>query len=77
MNSSLNSGDAALARARNQARLRRGMFMLPSLFTAVNIGAGYFAITQTIAAISGNAMANRTLTHLDLGGDRDSCRHSI
>lgn len=40
---------------RAQARLRRGMFLLPSLFTAGNIGAGYFSITQTLAAISGNA----------------------
>ncbi len=62
----MNSSDAALAKARNRARLRRGMFILPSFFTALNIGAGYFAITQTIAAISGNAMANRSLTHLDL-----------
>ncbi|HVZ83536.1 MAG TPA: phosphatidylcholine/phosphatidylserine synthase [Terracidiphilus sp.] len=44
-----------MTRARNQTRLRRGMFLLPSLFTAGNIGAGYYAITQTIAAISGNA----------------------
>lgn len=48
------------ARANRQAQLRRGMFLLPSLFTACNIGAGYYAITQTIAAISGNAE-----THLD------------
>ncbi|HEY0786234.1 MAG TPA: phosphatidylcholine/phosphatidylserine synthase [Acidobacteriaceae bacterium] len=27
---------------------RRGMFLLPSLFTAGNIGAGYFAITQSL-----------------------------
>ena len=40
------------ARARAQARLRRGMFLLPSLFTALNIAAGYFSITQTIAALS-------------------------
>jgi CDP-diacylglycerol--serine O-phosphatidyltransferase len=26
----------------------RGMFILPSLFTAVNIGAGFFAITQSL-----------------------------
>ena len=38
-----------------RARLRRGMFLLPSFFTAGNIGAGYFSITQTLAAISGNA----------------------
>ena len=43
------------ARQRAQARLRRGMFLLPSFFTAGNIGAGYFSITQTLAAISGNA----------------------
>lgn len=52
--------DPAAARERTQARLRRGMYLLPSLFTAGNIGAGYFAIVQTIAAISGN-----TETHLD------------
>jgi CDP-diacylglycerol--serine O-phosphatidyltransferase len=49
-----------LAQARKQARLRRGMYLLPSLFTAGNIGAGFFSITETIKAISGNAE-----THLD------------
>jgi CDP-diacylglycerol--serine O-phosphatidyltransferase len=48
------------AKARNQARLRRGMYLLPSLFTAGNLGAGYFSITQTIAAISRD-----TQMHLD------------
>jgi CDP-diacylglycerol--serine O-phosphatidyltransferase len=48
-------GDPDLARERAQARFRRGMFLLPSLFTACNIGAGYFAIMQTIAAVSGAA----------------------
>ena len=52
----------ALTRARNKARLRRGMFLLPSLFTAGNIGAGYFSITQTIAALGSNGEAH---THLD------------
>ena len=56
----MNHEDPALAKARAQARLRRGMFLLPSLFTAGNIGAGYFSITQTIAATSGNAQL-----HLD------------
>ncbi len=36
----------------NEARLRRrpsrGMYVLPSLFTAFNIAAGYYAITQSI-----------------------------
>ena len=45
-----------------RARLRRGMYLLPSLFTAGNIAPGYFAITQTIAAISGNDDAR---SHLD------------
>jgi CDP-diacylglycerol--serine O-phosphatidyltransferase len=57
----LTSQEAALAKAKKQARLRRGMFLLPSLFTAGNIGAGYFSITQTIAAISGSAQ-----WHLDM-----------
>ncbi|HLH35573.1 MAG TPA: CDP-diacylglycerol--serine O-phosphatidyltransferase [Alloacidobacterium sp.] len=29
-------------------RRRRGMYILPSLFTAINIAAGYFAITQSL-----------------------------
>jgi CDP-diacylglycerol--serine O-phosphatidyltransferase len=38
------------------------MYLLPSLFTAGNIGAGYFAITQTLAALSDAANGAR---HLD------------
>lgn len=29
-------------------RMRKGMYILPSLFTAANIAAGYFAITETL-----------------------------
>ncbi len=36
------------------------MFLLPSLFTAGTMALGYYSITQTIAALSGNAQ-----THLD------------
>jgi CDP-diacylglycerol--serine O-phosphatidyltransferase len=43
-----------------RARLHRGMFLLPSLFTAVNIGAGYWSITQSIEAATGSAQS-----HLD------------
>ena len=32
--------------------MRRGMYLLPSLFTAGNLGPGYFSITQAIDAIS-------------------------
>ena len=56
----MNGRDHALAKAKAQARLRRGMFLLPSLFTVVNIAAGFFSITETITAISGDAQ-----THLN------------
>jgi CDP-diacylglycerol--serine O-phosphatidyltransferase len=36
------------------------MFLLPSLFTAGNMAAGYFSITQTLDAVTGNAQS-----HLD------------
>ena len=29
-------------------RFRKGMYILPSLFTAANIGAGYYALSQTV-----------------------------
>ena len=56
------NGQDPRARAQARARLRRGMFLLPSLFTVGNIAAGYFAITQTIAAVGANANAQ---THLN------------
>jgi CDP-diacylglycerol--serine O-phosphatidyltransferase len=56
----MNHFDLAQIRSKPHPRLRRGMFVLPSLFTAGNIAAGYFSITQTIDAISGNAQQ-----HLD------------
>ena len=53
--------DASLAKARAQAQLRRGMFLLPSLFTMGNIAAGYISIILTIAAIGGGADAHTRL----------------
>ena len=50
------------SRARSQARLRKGMFLLPSLFTAGNIGLGFYSIMQTIAALEINSDAR---THLN------------
>ena len=58
----MNTRDATLAKVNAQARLRRGMYLLPSLFTVGNIAAGYFSITETIKAISGAGDAH---THLD------------
>jgi CDP-diacylglycerol--serine O-phosphatidyltransferase len=58
----VNGHDSAEARARAQARLRRGMYLLPSLFTVGNIALGYFSITETIKAISGTGDAPM---HLD------------
>jgi CDP-diacylglycerol--serine O-phosphatidyltransferase len=54
--------DPAQAKAKARARLRRGMFMLPSLFTVGNIAAGFFSITQTMMALTGAGDAH---THLD------------
>jgi CDP-diacylglycerol--serine O-phosphatidyltransferase len=54
--------DTALARAKAQARLRRGMFLLPSLFTVGNIALGFFSITEVLKAISGSGDAHM---HLD------------
>ena len=57
------SPDEAKARA---ARVRRGMFVLPSLFTAGGIGLGYFAITQTIDAVTAGITAGADpSSHLD------------
>lgn len=39
---------------RRNKRVRKGMFILPSLFTAGNIAAGYYAIAQCIQGILGD-----------------------
>jgi CDP-diacylglycerol--serine O-phosphatidyltransferase len=52
--------DAAQARARRRAQLRRGMYLLPSLFTAGSLALGFFSITQAIDAITHDAPS-----HLD------------
>ena len=41
-------------------RIRRGMYVLPSIFTAANIAAGYYAISQ---AIQGSASAPAHFDH--------------
>jgi CDP-diacylglycerol--serine O-phosphatidyltransferase len=58
----VNNHDSAEAKAKAKARLRRGMYLLPSLFTVGNIALGYFSITETIKAISGAGDAH---LHLD------------
>ncbi len=52
----MNHFDLAQIKSKPHPRLRRGMFLLPSLFTAGSLAAGYFSITQTIDAISSDAM---------------------
>ena len=54
--------DATQVKAKARAQLRRGMFLLPSLFTAGNIAAGFFSIIQTMAALTDSGNAH---THLD------------
>jgi CDP-diacylglycerol--serine O-phosphatidyltransferase len=49
-------------KAKAKARLRRGMYLLPSLFTVGSIALGYFSITETLKALSGAGDAH---THLD------------
>ncbi len=56
----MNHFDFGQMKSKPHPRLRRGMYLLPSLFTAGSLAAGYFSITQTIDAISGDAR-----THLD------------
>ena len=40
--------DRADRKVLTQQRMRRGLYVLPSVFTAGNIAAGYFAITQSL-----------------------------
>ena len=58
----MNNFNSAFTKARTQARLHRGMYLLPSLFTVGNIAAGFFSITETIKATSG---AGNAQLHLD------------
>jgi CDP-diacylglycerol--serine O-phosphatidyltransferase len=47
------------------------MYLLPSFFTAGSLGAGYFSVTQTIAALDGR-IARLTNTTSDFGRELDS-----
>ena len=51
----MNHFDLSEIKRKPHPRLRRGMFLLPSIFTAGNIAAGFFSITQTIDALGGDA----------------------
>ncbi len=42
-------------RPEQRRRLRRGMYLLPSLFTAFNIAAGYYAIAHTLQGQTGES----------------------
>jgi CDP-diacylglycerol--serine O-phosphatidyltransferase len=50
-------------RAARRARIQRGMYVLPSLFTACSIALGFYAITETMNAMAAGADA---ALHLDL-----------
>jgi CDP-diacylglycerol--serine O-phosphatidyltransferase len=50
----------AADRSSKRVRPRRGLYVLPSLFTAGNIAAGFYAITQCLQAVPGdNSYFNR------------------
>ena len=51
----LNSADTALARAKNQGASASRHVHSAVVLYGVNIGAGYFSITQTIEAASSSA----------------------
>ncbi|HEU4414725.1 MAG TPA: phosphatidylcholine/phosphatidylserine synthase [Candidatus Angelobacter sp.] len=38
----------------HKGRMRKGMYILPSFFTAMNIGAGYYALSQTLQGTQEN-----------------------
>lgn len=40
---------------RTRGRLRKGMYILPSLFTTANIAAGFYAILETVHGVYGDA----------------------
>ena len=40
---------------RPRGKLRKGMYILPSLFTTANIAAGFYAILQTVHGSTGEA----------------------
>ena len=56
----MNYFDPARAKGKPHLRLRRGMYLLPSLFTAGSLAAGYFSITQTLDALTPSSQ-----NHLD------------
>ena len=43
--------------AEEKRRMRKGMYILPSLFTAANIGAGYYALSQPEPAYASDKKA--------------------
>jgi CDP-diacylglycerol---serine O-phosphatidyltransferase len=49
--------DASLSQpveVQRRRRPRKGMFILPSLFTSLNIAAGYYSISQTLQGVNGD-----------------------
>lgn len=50
-------GDTALGAQTKKNPARRGMYVLPSLFTAANIAVGYYAIAQSIRGANGDQNA--------------------
>src|SRR5271163_1444218 len=54
----MNTGDLTPHRResdRSRGKLRKGMYILPSLFTTANIAAGFYAILQTVHGSAGEA----------------------
>ncbi len=52
--------------AQRKGRMRKGMYLLPSLFTAANIAAGYYAIVQTLQGSQALQAGQPEYWHFDL-----------
>ena len=60
-----------------QRRLRKGMYILPSIFTAANVLLGYFAILQVIHGTIAHAVAQATQSPVQGPGHFDNAAKAI
>ena len=58
-------------------RFRRGMYILPSIFTAANVLLGYYAILQVIHGAIAHAVAQATQTPVQAPGHFDNAAKAI
>jgi CDP-diacylglycerol---serine O-phosphatidyltransferase len=69
--------DLRASDARSRRRMRKGMYILPSLFTAANVLLGYYAILQVIHGAIQFAIANATQNPVQEAWHFDSAAKAI